>query len=410
MSLKNYSTTAASNNSASPNGAPEGMAMAGVNDTIRQVMADLRTLASPDTIAAAGTTDLGTKDSTFLTLTGTAVTITALGTVSSGIYKAVIYNAAHSLTHNATSLILLGGANRTVAAGDISLFLSEGSGNWRELFYSDVSLGSLTTYLPLAGGTLTGILNQAAGADIASAATVDLTAATGNCPRITGTTATSAFTMNAGQQMWLIANAAWPLTYNATTNKINGGVSYTCASGDLVHVFKDLSGIIQTTVFKADGTAVVAASTSKYIQKVEATPYVLSTSTAASIPFDDTIPQNTEGLSLCTVSITPTSATSRIVVEGFVSLATNSTVEAIATLCDTSIANSLAVGYATTSAADRPVTFPIRAEFAAGSTTARTYDLRVGTNASQLYTNGISTGRKFGGASACTLTVSEITP
>ena len=222
MSLKNYSTTAASNNSASPNGAPEGMAMSGVNDTIRQVMADLRTLASPDTIAAAGTTDLGTKDSTFLTLTGTAVTITALGTVSSGIYKAVIYNAAHSLTHNATSLILLGGANRTVAAGDISLFLSEGSGNWRELFYSDVSLGSLTTYLPLAGGTLTGLLNQAAGADIASATTVDLTAATGNTVNITGTTPTSALTMNAGQQMWLIPTGAWPLTQNATTNNING--------------------------------------------------------------------------------------------------------------------------------------------------------------------------------------------
>lgn len=43
MGIQSYSTTAASNNSASPNGAPEGMAPSGVNDTIRQIMADIRT-------------------------------------------------------------------------------------------------------------------------------------------------------------------------------------------------------------------------------------------------------------------------------------------------------------------------------------------------------------------------------
>lgn len=38
--LFDYSTTAASNNSAAPNGAPEGMTPSGVNDTIRQLMAN----------------------------------------------------------------------------------------------------------------------------------------------------------------------------------------------------------------------------------------------------------------------------------------------------------------------------------------------------------------------------------
>ena len=42
MPITSWSTTAASNNSASPNGAPEGMAPSGVNDTIRQNMADVR--------------------------------------------------------------------------------------------------------------------------------------------------------------------------------------------------------------------------------------------------------------------------------------------------------------------------------------------------------------------------------
>ena len=40
--IKNYSTSAASNTTAPPNGAPEGMAPSSVNNTIRQIMADIR--------------------------------------------------------------------------------------------------------------------------------------------------------------------------------------------------------------------------------------------------------------------------------------------------------------------------------------------------------------------------------
>lgn len=40
--IKSWSSTAGSNNSASPNGAPEGMSPSGVNDTIRQNMASIR--------------------------------------------------------------------------------------------------------------------------------------------------------------------------------------------------------------------------------------------------------------------------------------------------------------------------------------------------------------------------------
>lgn len=42
MALIDYSTTPANNNSAPPNGAPEGMAAASVNDTMRQIMADIK--------------------------------------------------------------------------------------------------------------------------------------------------------------------------------------------------------------------------------------------------------------------------------------------------------------------------------------------------------------------------------
>lgn len=90
----------------------------------------------------------------------------------------------------------------------------------------------------LAGDTFTGLVNLASGANIASAATVDLTAATGNSVTITGTTATSAFTMNDGQHMTLVAAAAWPLTYHATNCKIIGGASYTCKADQRVELLK----------------------------------------------------------------------------------------------------------------------------------------------------------------------------
>jgi hypothetical protein len=151
MSLKNWNVVAASNNSAPPNGAPENtMLLKDVNDVMRAMMADVRTLAASDTIASATTTDLGSKDATFLTVSG-VVTITGLGTVSAGIYKHVIFSGALTLTHNATSLILPGATNITTVAGDAGLFLSLGSGNWRCLAYQPVG-----GYAKLASPTFTG--------------------------------------------------------------------------------------------------------------------------------------------------------------------------------------------------------------------------------------------------------------
>lgn len=109
----------------------------------------------------------------------------------------------------------------------------------------------------LSGATFTGLVNLAAGADIASATTIDLTAATGNSPRITGTTPTSVVVMNTGQQVLVVADAAWPLIYNATTNKINtGGANYICTAGDVILYHKDNSGVVHGTILNSDNLAI----------------------------------------------------------------------------------------------------------------------------------------------------------
>jgi hypothetical protein len=92
-------------------------------------------LGSVVSVASATTTDLGAAAAPYLNITGTT-TITGFGTVAAGTLVIVKFAAALTLTHNATSLILPGGANITTAAGDVAQFVSEGSGNWRCLWYN----------------------------------------------------------------------------------------------------------------------------------------------------------------------------------------------------------------------------------------------------------------------------------
>jgi hypothetical protein len=92
-------------------------------------------MAKGTDIASATTTDIGAATGNYVQITGTT-TITGLGTSAAGVWRNVTFLAALTLTYNATSLILPTSANITTAAGDTALFVSEGSGNWRCLFYS----------------------------------------------------------------------------------------------------------------------------------------------------------------------------------------------------------------------------------------------------------------------------------
>lgn len=101
-------------------------------------------------IASATTTDLGTVQTFRARITGT-VTITSFGAQPNAM-RFVRFAGALTLTYNATSLILKTGANRTTIAGDIGLYISDGSGNWTEIFYNSESAG---TWTPSVGGSAT---------------------------------------------------------------------------------------------------------------------------------------------------------------------------------------------------------------------------------------------------------------
>jgi hypothetical protein len=85
-------------------------------------------------VASAATTDLGAVTSDKVRITGTT-RITSFGTIAAGILKHIRFAGALTLTHNATSLILPGGANIATAADDRAIAVSLGSGNWIVVAY-----------------------------------------------------------------------------------------------------------------------------------------------------------------------------------------------------------------------------------------------------------------------------------
>ncbi len=155
--ITDLSVTAASN---SPAGADTATSNTGPDDYFRALFALLRReQAQGADVASATTIDLGAiADGNYVHITGTT-TITGFGTVAAGIERTLVFTGILTLTHNATSLILRTGANRTTAAGDVGVFVSEGSGNWREKTYhaaatsyqaSDATLTALASALTAA--------------------------------------------------------------------------------------------------------------------------------------------------------------------------------------------------------------------------------------------------------------------
>ncbi|MDE3023503.1 MAG: hypothetical protein KGI54_16915, partial [Pseudomonadota bacterium] len=101
-------------------------------------------------LASATSTAIGAAASNNVTISGTT-TITSFDTIAEGAIRLVTFSGAVPITYDATKMQLVGAASRTYAVGDVSLFRSLGSGNWKEEFYQPVggyaALAGLSTQL-----------------------------------------------------------------------------------------------------------------------------------------------------------------------------------------------------------------------------------------------------------------------
>ena len=217
---------------------------AAITGAVSADSADFKGGVSADSAAITGAVSAGSASITGAVSAGSALLTVPLPVTSGG--TGTTTNPASAVANTPAGNIAA--TNVQAAINELDTEKAKSGAN------SDIT--SLTALVSVNGCSLTGLLNVNDGADIASATTVDLTAATGNTVRITGTTPITAFTMNAGQQMELVAVGALPLTYHATTMNINGGASYTCSANDRLRVFKDGSGVIQVNVTKQAGDAI----------------------------------------------------------------------------------------------------------------------------------------------------------
>jgi len=160
-----------------------------------------------------------------------------------------------------------------------------------------------------------------------------------------------------------------------------------------------------------DGSQLTNVGGGKIVSRYYA-EYTTYSSTAADLPADDTIPQNTEGVEILTLTTgTLSAATNRLrITYGGTFTSDTTGAKCTAALFD-GTSNAIHAITGTRASASNSHPYPLNGvyEYAPGATTAKTISVRYGANGSDtMYVNGIHTGRLFGGVLAWTLVVEEI--
>jgi hypothetical protein len=127
------------------------------------------------------------------------------------------------------------------------------------------------------------------------------------------------------------------------------------------------------------------------------------------IPFDNSIPQNTEGTQIISATITPTKITSRII--GFVSLngdASATSVQTVVAAFRGTTANAVAATWIKYIIYSSLISFDFTD--LPNTTSATTYYIRIGPDTGTLYVNRQASGSLLGGSNKITLTLLEINP
>ena len=381
------------------------------------VLRDGKGLSTELDVASSGTCDIGASNSPFARITGTT-TITSFGTNYNG-PRYLRFADALILTHSST-LVLPTAANITTVAGDTCVVIPGATSGTADKWV-------VVAYQRASGEFLTAVTRAQLQAQTYTAFT---TAGTATAFTLTPTPALSALT--AGQRFRVKMDqansgttptlAVSGLAATAIKMYVPDGSKRDPAVGELAanllldieydgahYVARAIPPQLATatpavgTAAGTVGTGLLAARTDhahppmsgSVIQKVTKS-YTTYTTATSTIPEDGTIPQNTEGTSFFDADpFTPKLASSTLLIEFQATTITAGTM--VAALFVDSTANALAAGRGTPSILVHSV--------AAGSTSARTYKIRLGTASGvQWWANG-NFGGTVGGA---TIVITEI--
>lgn len=176
-------------------------------------------------------------------------------------------------------------------------------------------------------------------------------------------------------------------------------------------VIKDSLGNTIRTIDNVTGVNDLSAVPPAVLVSRAYAEYTANADLTTIIPGDDTIPQNTEGTQIISVSITPKSATNRIRLRFQGEFALLSTGSAGFALFSSASANAIKSTLAAAIGATLPTPVVTEYEYVPGTTSALTFTVRVGPIAANtMRMNGNTSARFFGGTMGATLVVEEITP
>lgn len=414
-----WSATAASNTDVGGTSVAEGMQRASVNNALREMMSELRrgVANQGSDIASAGTTSIcATGTSVYAKVTGTT-TITALGTANAGCWRIITFTGALTITQNATSLILPGAASITTVAGDVAGFISEGSGNWRMIWFSRIPFTSPLTLSSTAVGTLLTLTSTDAGAAGAPDLVIDRNSATPAAADIAGRLVFTGRDSTA-------ANTTYAYFEGQILDPVDGTEDgklrfNTIVNGSLAVGLAVAQGVTVGTGAVTDkGAGSLNASAGVYVNGHGTVAQVVSVTSATYqtlgtiMPYDNSIPQITEGDEIFNLAITPTNASSilRITFTGMVGGGAAGTIVSSGLFVDATANALFATGAAMTNGVT-PSIITLQFEVSAASTSARTYRIRAGNStATDAFLNGDSGSRNYGGVSLAVMKIEEILP
>ena len=165
------------------------------------------------------------------------------------------------------------------------------------------------------------------------------------------------------------------------------------------------------------GPAYVAASAGVGSPQVAAGVVVQTLSTnynavnsgTTVVPWDDTIPQITEGDEYMSLAITPKATTNILIIEIVAQLAANGVKMICGALFQDATANALAATSALEPVISAPVIMTLTHKITAGTTSATTFRFRAGGETAGTVTfNGAAAARKFGGITASSIKITEV--
>ncbi|HEY3526891.1 MAG TPA: hypothetical protein VGK47_11880 [Nitrososphaeraceae archaeon] len=163
-----------------------------------------------------------------------------------------------------------------------------------------------------------------------------------------------------------------------------------------------------TTIAVANGGTGVTSS-NPLIQRVNSSTGAVATG-ASAIPFDDTIPQNTEGTEFLSLAITPKNSANILEIEILGYFSPNAVREVIGALFQDTTASALAATSCTVLTASAICVLKLKHTMVAGTTSATTFKFRAGMSSvagATLTFNGVATVRMFGGVNNSYITIKE---